>query len=108
MYAAIILLLRFNREIVHYISSFLSVRCALCDDGRGILVKNGYGRWDVWCLKCGLSFIDSGWSCSSRTWSEVANTSNTSCQSEVNAQVGRPDVPSRRMQSSLESEDESM
>ena len=41
MYAAIILLLRFNREIVHYISSFLSVRCALCDDGRGILVRNG-------------------------------------------------------------------
>ena len=84
------------------------MRCALCDDERGILVRNGFGRWDVWCLPCALSFLDSAWSCASRTWSEVANTSNTSCQSEVNAQVGRPDVPSRRMQSSLESEDESM
>ena len=34
--------------------SYLLSRCTLCEEGKGVLVKDGGGEWQIWCLKCAL------------------------------------------------------
>ena len=37
--------------------SFLGERCVLCEEGRGIAVKDAEGMWQLWCLQRALSFL---------------------------------------------------
>jgi hypothetical protein len=35
----------------------VEVRCTLCDEGKGVPVKDGGGEWQIWCLTCALQLL---------------------------------------------------
>ena len=52
-----------NAECRHIIASYLGDRCTLCEEGRGIAVKDAMQKWQLWCLSCVSTFLlDDTWS----------------------------------------------
>ena len=37
--------------------SYLEARCTLCEAEKGVLVKDGGGEWQMWCLTCVLQLL---------------------------------------------------
>ena len=37
--------------------SYVEARCTLCEAEKGVLVKDGGGEWQIWCLTCALQLL---------------------------------------------------
>ena len=37
--------------------SYVGPRCTLCDAEKGVLMKDGDGEWQIWCLTCALHLL---------------------------------------------------
>ena len=37
--------------------SYVDARCTLCEEEKGVLVKDGGGEWQIWCLTCALQLL---------------------------------------------------
>ena len=35
----------------------VEARCTLCEEGKGVPVKDGGGEWQTWCLTCALQLL---------------------------------------------------
>jgi|SouAtlMetagenome_1021521.scaffolds.fasta_scaffold140234_1 hypothetical protein len=52
----------FEPHVVDVVLSYMLKRCTLCDEGTGVLVKDGGGEWQIWCLTCSLQLLpDDTW-----------------------------------------------
>ena len=38
----------------------VEARCTLCEEGKGVPVKDGGGEWQTWCLTCALQLLPDG------------------------------------------------
>jgi hypothetical protein len=47
-------------NIATLISSYVDARCTLCVERKGIMVKDGGGEWQIWCLTCALQLLPEG------------------------------------------------
>ena len=39
------------------VCSYLEARCTLCEAEKGVLLKDGGGEWQIWCLTCALQLL---------------------------------------------------
>ena len=49
-------------NVVMLVLSYVEVeaRCTLCEEGKGVPVKDGGGEWRTWCLTCALQLLPDG------------------------------------------------
>ena len=44
-------------SVATLISSYVDARCTLCVERKGMMVRDGGGQWQNWCLQCALQLL---------------------------------------------------
>jgi hypothetical protein len=42
----------FGPHITNLISDCLGLRCHICDDEKGVMLKDAFREWQFWCITC--------------------------------------------------------
>ena len=48
---------RLPNNVVDLVLSHVLPICTLCEAEKGVLVKDGSGQWQIWCLTCALQLL---------------------------------------------------